>query len=322
MEFRDYYQVLGVQRGASDEEIKKAYRKAARKFHPDVSKEANAEDKFKQVQEAYEVLKDPEKRGAYDRLGANWRAGDQFRPPPDWENVFRQARAGGGRARAQTGAGADVEMDAGEFSDFFEALFGGRGMGGMGGFGAGAARRPRGGRDQRARIEIDLEDAYRGATRTLELQQGDRARTVRVTIPPGVTEGQQLRLAGQGEPALDGGRPGDLYLEVTTRPHRLYQVSGRDVTVTVPIAPWESALGATITVPTLGGPVEMRVPAGSQTDQKLRLRGRGLPGNPPGDEYVQLRVVTPPADSPKARELYEQMQRELPFDPRADLSGS
>jgi curved DNA-binding protein len=313
MEFRDYYQVLGVQRGASDDEIKKAYRKAARKFHPDVSKEANAEERFKQVQEAYEVLKDPEKRSAYDRLGANWREGEQFRPPPDWENVFRQRRA-------QPSGGADAEMDAEQFSEFFESLFGGRGMGGMGGFGgAGARRRPRGGRDQRARIEIELEDAYRGATRTLELQQGDRTRTVRVTIPAGVTEGQQLRLTGQGEPAQDGGRAGDLYLEVATRPHRLYQVSGRDVTVTVPIAPWEAALGETITVPTLGGPVEMRVPAGAQTGQRLRLRGRGLPGNPPGDEYVQLRVVAPPADTPKARELYEQMRREIPFDPRADL---
>jgi curved DNA-binding protein len=315
MEFRDYYQVLGVARGASDDEIKKAYRKAARKFHPDVSKEANAEDKFKQVQEAYEVLKDPEKRSAYDRLGANWRQGEPFRPPPDWENVFRARRAGAG-AGAGAQHGPDVEMDAEQFSDFFESLFGGGGM--RGGF-SGARRRPRGGRDQRARIEIDLEDAYRGATRTLELQQGDRARTVRVTIPAGVTEGQQLRLAGQGESSPDGGSAGDLYLEVATRPHRLYQVSGRDVTVTVPIAPWESALGATITVPTLGGPVEMRVPPGAQTGQRLRLRGRGLPGNPPGDEYVQLRVVTPPADTPQARALYEQMQRELPFDPRAEL---
>ncbi len=315
MEFRDYYQVLGVARGASDDEIKKAYRKAARKFHPDVSKEANAEDKFKQVQEAYEVLKDPEKRSAYDRLGANWRQGEPFRPPPDWENVFRARRAGAG-AGAGAQHGPDVEMDAEQFSDFFESLFGGGGM--RGGF-SGARRRPRGGRDQRARIEIDLEDAYRGATRTLELQQGDRARTVRVTIPAGVTEGQQLRLAGQGESSPDGGSAGDLYLEVATRPHRLYQVSGRDVTVTVPIAPWESALGATITVPTLGGPVEMRVPPGAQTGQRLRLRGRGLPGNPPGDEYVQLRLVTPPADTPQARELYEQMRRALPFDPRADL---
>jgi curved DNA-binding protein len=316
MEFRDYYQVLGVSRSASADEIKKAYRKLARKFHPDVSKEAKAEEKFKQLQEAYEVLKDPEKRKAYDQLGANWREGQQFRPPPDWENVFR-ARGAQGQRRAP--GDEDVEIDEEQFSEFFSSLFGG-GMGAGGSpFGrAGTARRPRAGRDQRAILEIDLEEAFRGATRMLELLE-PRARQVKVTIPPGVTEGQQLRLSGQGEAVSGGGRAGDLYLEIRMRPHRIFQVDGRDVTVTLPIAPWEAALGATATVPTLGGSVEMRIPPGAQSGQRLRLRGRGLPGNPPGDQYALLKVVVPPADSPKARALYEEMQRELRFDPRADL---
>jgi curved DNA-binding protein len=320
MEFRDYYQVLGVPRSASADEIKRSYRKLARKYHPDVSKEAKAEEKFKQVQEAYEVLKDPEKRKAYDQLGENWRAGEQFRPPPDWESIFRGARG----ARRPSGV-EDVEIDDEQFSDFFSSLFGGGMGGGMGGGspfgrGAGGARRPRAARDQRAILEIDLEEAFRGATRTLELGDGS-ARQVKVTIPPGVTEGQQLRLSGQGETAPAGGRAGDLYLEIRIRPHRLFQLDGRNVTLTLPIAPWEAASGAGVTVPTLGGSVEMRIPAGSQSGQRLRLRGRGLPGNPPGDQYVLLKVVVPPADSPRARELYEQMQRELHFDPRADFKA-
>jgi curved DNA-binding protein len=317
MEFRDYYQVLGLSRSASADEIKKAYRKLARKYHPDVSKEAKAEEKFKQVQEAYEVLKDPEKRKAYDQLGANWREGQQFRPPPDWESVFRGARG----ARRAPG-GDDIEIDEEQFSDFFSSLFGG-GLGGGPFARGGGARRARAGRDQRAVLEIDLEEAFRGATRAIELSRsgGGTSRQVKVTIPAGVTEGQQLRLSGQGEAVPGGGRAGDLYLEIRIRPHRLYQLDGRDVTITVPIAPWEAALGAAVTVPTLGGAVEVRIPAGAQSGQRLRLRGRGLPGNPPGDQYALLKVVVPPADSPKARALYEEMQRELPFEPRADLKG-
>jgi curved DNA-binding protein len=330
MEFRDYYQVLGLQRSASADEIKKAYRKLARKFHPDVSKEANAEERFKQVQEAYEVLKDPEKRKAYDELGQNWKEGQNFRPPPGWESAFRQrGTAGGGPRRGAE----DVEIDDEQFSEFFSSLFGGGGMGGMGAGGpfrrAGAGpRRPRAGRDQRARLDIELEDAFRGATTTLELSQPEmkpdgqmdvKSRQVKVTIPAGVTDGQQLRLSGQGESVQGGGRAGDLYLELRIRPHRLFQVDGRNVTVTLPIAPWEAALGGTVQVPTLGGPVDMRIPAGAQSGQKLRLRGRGLPGKTPGDQYAQLKVVVPPADTPEARSVYERMQRELPFDPRAEL---
>jgi curved DNA-binding protein len=327
MEYRDYYETLNVPRTASADEIKKAYRRLARKYHPDVSKEKNAEEKFKQVQEAYEVLKDPEKRAAYDQLGSNWKAGQEFRPPPDF--------GGGFEFRGGPRGGGGAEFDA-SFSDFFSSLFGGGGAGGFGnsgnpfgaaGGGARARRAPRKGRDHHARIDIDLEEAYRGGTRTFDLQRPVldddgtlqmRQHTVKVNIPPGITEGQQLRLAGQGEGSTSGGGSGDLFLEVHTRPHKQYKLDGRDVTVTLPVAPWEAALGATVTVPTLGGPVEMRVPAGAQSGQKLRLRGRGLPGNPPGDEFVQLKVVLPPADSPRAKALYEQMQRELAFDVRAE----
>jgi curved DNA-binding protein len=324
MEYRDYYETLNVPRTASADDIKKSYRRLARKYHPDVSKEKNAEEKFKQVQEAYEVLKDPEKRAAYDQLGSNWKNGQEFRPPPDFGGGF-EFRGG---PRGQGGA----EFDS-SFSDFFSSLFGGGGAspfgssgGGFGGTGTRGRRAPRKGRDHHARIEIDLEEAFRGGSRMVELQRPEladdgtlqvRKHTVKVNIPAGIADGQQLRLAGQGEDSASGGSAGDLFLEVHLRPHKQYKLEGRDVTVTLPVAPWEAALGATVGVPTLGGQVEMRIPAGAQSGQKLRLRGRGLPGNPPGDEFVLLKVVLPPADSPQARALYEQMQRELAFDARA-----
>ena len=331
MEYRDYYETLGVQRNAAADDIKKAYRRLARKFHPDVSKEKDAEAKFKQVQEAYEVLKDPEKRAAYDELGSNWKNGQEFRPPPDFGGGFEfRGRPGGG-------GGHD------SFSDFFSSLFGGAPGGGAGagnpfgdaayGMGGGARRRaqPVKGRDHHARVDITLEEAFRGGARTFELQRPtiddegllrNRKHTVKVTIPAGIAQGQQLRLAGQGEESPHGGSAGDLFLEVHIRPHRQFEVDGRDVTVTLPLAPWEAALGAQVKVPTLGGEVEMRIPAGAQSGQKLRLRGRGLPGNPPGDQFVALKVVLPPADTPKARELYEQMKRELAFDARPSTSNT
>jgi curved DNA-binding protein len=330
MEYRDYYKILGMARTATADEIKKAYRRLARKFHPDVSKEANAEQKFKELQEAYEVLKDPEKRAAYDQLGSEWKSGQQFRPPPDWGSGF-EFRGGPRQGRSsarQGGARAEEYEEAEGFSDFFSSLFGGRGFPGGGGspFGGGGTRAAR---DHHARVDIDLEEAFTGTTRTLELKRPDlkpdgtldlKTHTVRVTIPAGVTDGQLIRLAGQGEQASGGGRPGDLYLEVHIRPHRLFQLEGRDVTLTLPIAPWESALGATVTVPTLGGGVEMRIPPNSQSGQKMRLRGRGLPGSAPGDQYIQLKVVVPPADSPKARESFEEMKETFSdFNPRADL---
>jgi len=329
MEFRDYYKVLGVERTASADAIRKAYRRLAHKYHPDVSKEANAEARFKEMQEAYEVLKDPEKRAAYDQLGSQWKAGEQFRPPPDWGSGFEfsgdgRARAGRSRGRGAGprgfGAGEGGGLGEQDFSEFFSSLFGG------GSPFAAEGRRP--GRDHHARIEIDLEEAFRGTTRMLELKRPElkpdgtlelRNHTVRVTIPPGVTAGQLIRLAGQGEPASGRGSAGDLYLETHIRPHRLFQLDGRDVTLTLPVAPWEAALGASVTVPTLGGPVEVQIPPGSQSGQKLRLRGRGLPGKPAGDQFVQLKVVLPPGTSPEAKALYEEMRRKLNFDPRADL---
>jgi curved DNA-binding protein len=318
MDYKDYYKIMGIARDASQDEIKKVYRRLARKYHPDVSKEANAEERFKEVQEAYEVLKDPEKRAAYDQLGSNWRSGQEFRPPPDWGKGFEFSTS-------SFGGGED-----GGFSDFFSSLFGQRSP-----FGAQRGARPRSfsaaGEDHMARIEIDLEDAFRGGSRTIELKapqmdDGGRVtvkpRTLKVTIPPGVTEGQRIRLAGQGSAGVGGGPAGDLYLEIHLRPHRLFQVDGRDVTLTLPIAPWEAALGATVQTPTLAGPVELRIPSNAKAGQRLRLKGRGLPGNPPGDQYVVLKVVAPPADTPRAQELYEQMKREMSFDPRAELATS
>jgi len=335
MEFRDYYKVLGVERAASADQIKTAYRRLARKYHPDVSKEPNAEARFKEMQEAYEVLKDPEKRAAYNQLGANWKAGEQFRPPPDWGSGFEfsggAGRPGGGSrgagraGRSRAGAAEDGAFQDQDFSDFFSSLFGGGTPFASAGRGAGRSA----GRDHHARVGIELEEAYRGTTRTLELRRPEvkpdgsvelRTHTVRVTIPAGVTEGQLIRLAGQGEPPSGAGQAGDLYLEVHLQPHRLFQLEGRDVTLTFPVAPWEAALGASVTVPTLGGAVEMHIPAGAQSGQKLRLRGRGLPGQPAGDQYLQLKVVLPPANTPQAKALYEEMRSQLNFDPRANLS--
>lgn len=326
MEYRDYYQILGMSRTATADEIKKAYRRLARKYHPDVSKEANAEQKFKEVQEAYEVLKDTEKRAAYDQLGSEWKSGQQFRPPPDWGSGFEfrgGPRQGAGRRHTMN----EQEFEAAEgFSDFFSSLFGQRGFGGQAGGGPFGGQRAA--RDHHARVDIDLEEAYAGATRTLELKRPElkpdgtlelKTHTVRVSIPAGVTDGRLIRLAGQGEQASNEGKPGDLYLEVHIRAHKLFQLEGKDTTLTLPVAPWEAALGASVTVPTLGGPVEMQIRPNSQSGQKMRLRGRGLPGSPCGDQYLVLKIVLPAANTPEARTIYEEMRQKLTFDPRADL---
>ena len=300
MKYRDYYQILGIDRKASAEEVKKAYRRLARKYHPDVSKESGAEEHFKQASEAYEVLRDPAKRAAYDQLGNNWQAGQDFRPPPGWQGGPR-AHAGGFGGR--------------EFSDFFESLFGG--LGGMGGGFSGARHSPPPGRAQTVPLEITLEEAYHGVNRAVRLRAErnaggqDGARTLNVKIPAGVTTGQKIRLAGQS------GGGGDLYLELTIGAHPIYKVSGRDITLELPLAPWEAALGAKVEVPTLGGSVTLNIPPNTHNGQTLRLRGRGLPGQPPGDQLAVSRIVNPPADSETARELFRRMERELPFDPRA-----
>lgn len=300
-EYKDYYKIMGVARDVSQDELKRVYRRLARKYHPDVSKEANAEARFKEVQEAYEVLKDPQKRAAYDQLGSNWRQGQEFRPPPDFGQNFEFSGSFG---------------EEGNFSEFFSSLFGQRpGAAGGRARGAGARGFAMAGDDQVAAIEIDLEDSFRGDSRTVDL----RGRTLKITIPAGIVEGQRIRLAGQGSPGHGGAPAGDLYLEVKFREHRLFKAEGRDVTLTLPVAPWEAALGATVPTPTLAGTVDLRIPPNAKSGQRLRLKGRGLPGTPPGDQYVVLKIVLPPADSPQARELYERMQRELPFDPRAEL---
>ena len=309
MEFKDYYQTLGVAREATADEIKKAFRGLARKFHPDVSKEPNAEARMKEVNEAYAVLSDPEKRAAYDQLGRDYQAGQEFRAPPNWDAGFEFS------GRDFGGGGAD-------FSDFFAELFG-RARG------AGAERSARfdaRGEDRHARILIQLEDAYQGASRVVTLrapaidEQGHvtmNEHSLNVRIPKGVQEGQVLRLAGQGSPGLGQGKAGDLFLEIHFEPHPRFRVEGRDVYATLRVAPWEAALGAKVKASLPVGAVEVSVPEGSQNGRKLRLKGRGIPSATPGDLYLVLEIVLPPATGAKARELYQQMARDLAFDPRS-----
>ena len=289
MQYRDYYEILGLTRSADADEVKRAYRKLARKFHPDVSKEKNAEDKFKEVQEAYEVLRDSDKRAAYDQLGRDYRNGQQFRPPPDWSQ--RYGHSGGQRF-----------SDLNGFSDFFSSLFGGSG--------------PGGGKSAQAdsdagHLDVTVEEAFAGTKRRVSLNEQGRQRQVDVQIPAGVTEGQPLRIPGIG------GRTSVIF-RIRLRPHHLYDVVGKDVQIELPLAPWEAALGAKVAVPTLGGTVELTVPAGAQSGQKLRLRARGLPGNPAGDQMVTIKLVTPAAQSATEKEAYERMKRDFKFDPRAD----
>ena len=311
MEYRDYYQALGVARDATQAEIKKAYRKLARKYHPDVSSEPDAEHQFKQLGEAYEVLKNPEKRAAYDQLGANWQAGQDFSPPPGWDAGFEYS-------------GGFQGEGAGRFSDFFETIFGRAGAASADHGGGFEAR----GQDHHARIIIDLEDALHGATRaiTLHAPQLDtsghvqtRERTLNVRIPAGIRVGQHIRLAGQGAPGLGGAQAGDLFLEVEFKPHRLYHMEGADLFLDLPLAPWEAALGAVVKVPTPDGPVSLSVPADTAAGRKLRLRGRGMPGEPKGDLYVVAQIILPPATTDAARTCYESMAQALPFNPRASL---
>jgi len=309
MEFKNYYDVLGVARDATQDEIKKAFRRLARKYHPDVSKEPDAEQRMKEINEAYAVLSDPEKRAAYDQLAQGYRPGQEFRPPPGWDAGFEFSSHG------------FSPHEAADFSDFFAELFGG--LGGRRSRNGGFHAR---GEDHYAKIYLDLEDAFRGATRQISLRtprldpQGHvelATRTLNVKIPKGVREGQIIRLAGQGQPGYGNAPAGDLLLEVHFNPHPRFRVEGRNLHMTLPLAPWEAALGAVIPIDLPEGSVKVRIPAGAQSGQQLRVRGKGLPAEPPGDLLLNLQVVLPPADTPKARELYQTMARELAFDARA-----
>ena len=328
MKYKDYYETLGVSRTATQDEIKQAYRKLARKYHPDVSKMADAEARFKEINEANEVLKDPEKRAAYDQMGSNWKAGQEFQPPPNWDAGF-EFRGGQGGSGPFAGGGSFGGGEGFDASDFFESLFGRRGAAGAG---AGPRRRASvGGEDHHAKVLIDLEDAYRGAERTISLRApvetpdgriALQERTLDVHIPRGIRPGQHLRLAGQGAPGHGGAKAGDLYLEIEFNPQPRFRVEGADVFVDLPLAPWEAALGASVDVATPEGTVQLTVPAGSTSGRKLRLKGRGLPGKNPGDLYAVLSIVAPKADSAAARAAYEALAKAFPqFDPRAPQQG-
>lgn len=298
MEFKDYYDILGVDSSASDAEIRSAYRKLARKYHPDKNKDPGAEDKFKEINEAHEVLKDKEKRASYDQLRAGgYRGGDSFQPPPGWGQ-----------------GGASFDFGGGDFSDFFESLFGGAGARHGGAYRA----RPMRGQDVRAEIDIDLATAYAGGSTRVGLHDGGRGeRVLEVKIPAGIESGKVIRLGGQGHPGAAGGPAGDLLLEINIRPHARFHLEGRNVVTDLAVAPWEAALGAKISVPTLGGMVDMQVPAGSQSGRKLRLKGRGLPGNPPGDQLVTLQIHAPPAEDEAARDAYAAFRDAFAdYDPR------
>ncbi len=307
MKYKDYYQILGVARDATTEDIRKAYRRLARKYHPDVSKEPDAEERFKEVNEANDVLSDPEKRAAYDQLG-RYRSGQEFRPPPGWGERFGQGGPGG----ADFGG-----MDFGDlFSQLFGGLGGGPGFRGGRGFqeaGFGAAR----GQDVEAGVTLTLEEAYQGTERSLSLAApGQVPRTLRVRIPAGVLPGGRLRLPGKGGRGAHGAA-GDLYLAIQLAPHSLYRLEGRDIYLDMPIAPWEAALGARVSVPTLAGAVRLKIPAGARSGQKLRLAGKGMPAaSGAGDFYVQLQIVLPPKLSEAERALYEQLKSLSRFDPR------
>lgn len=349
MKFQDYYKTLGLARTASQEDIQKAYRKLARKYHPDVNKSQAAEEKFKAINEAHAVLKDPEKRSKYDTLGPNWQAGQDFRPPPGWGNFSSQAgwpgggrttfhfRSGSGGPSGPTGPGG---FDFGGFgpsgfSDFFDTLFGQH-------FDAGTRRGPQEGRqtrrsaqkggpavrgqDHEVDITIPLEEAYRGTSKTLTLQKTEggegvgKAKRYDVKIPPGVTEGVRIRLAGQGGAGTGLGENGDVFLRVHIAPHERFTLQGRDLSVEVPVAPWEAALGTKVEIPILDGRIKLTIPPGTQAGQKFRSRGKGLPqkGGEPGDLYTIVRIDIPKTLTPREKALFEELQHVSAFQPREE----
>ncbi len=318
MKFKDYYQTLDLKKDASQDEIKRAYRKLARKLHPDVNKSHDAEEKFKELGEAYEVLQDPEKRAAYDKFGSNWQAGQDFEPPPNWDAGFEFS--GGGFTQA----------DASQFSDFFESLFG-KSSGSSHarpGYHTHAAFHARG-QDVHAKIVINLEDSYLGAQKTITLSRpvidqnghvGTSPHTITLSVPKGIIEGQQIRLEGQGGHGAGQAGNGDLFLEIAFAPHRIFTMDKRDILLSLPVTPWEAALGATVSVPTLGGIVGLKIPPGSQTGKKLRLKGRGLSSTTQsGHQYVTLAIITPEPVTDAQKKIYEQMAQLMPTNPRSGL---
>ncbi len=314
MQYKDYYKILDVSRQATADEIKRAYRRLARRYHPDVSKQPDAEQHFKEIGEAYEVLKDPQKRAAYDQLGTQWRAGQDFQPPPGWQSGFDFT---------DDSVSHTYSFD---FSDFFSTLF--RGGPQSTRYNDQSHSFQVQGEDQQAKMVITLAEAYHGTTRSVQLQlpmihrkgmAQTKTKTLNVKIPAGVIQGQKIRLAKQGLEGRGGAVNGDLYLEIEFQPHRVFRAEGRDIYLTLPITPWESALGSTIAIPTLGGQVELKIPADSQSGQQLRLKGRGLPGHPAGDQYIILQLITPPAHSETERAFYHNMAEKFAFNPRLDL---
>jgi curved DNA-binding protein len=317
MKYQDYYKILGVDRSADTATIKKAYRKLARQFHPDMNKDSTAEEKFKEVNEAYEVLKDAEKRKAYDQFGSDWKHGHEFNG------------AGFGAGSAGFGGGAD-------FSDFFESIFsqqrgGRRGAGFGSGFGSGhessfgQRQRTQKGEDQTLKLDISLEEAFNGGEKTIQISRSESTsggiatptlKKLKINIPRGVMSGQKIRLSRQGHPSASGGEAGDLLLEMHVLPHRLFRLEGRDLILKCPVTPWEAALGSKITVPTLTGQVELKISAGVQSGQKMRLKGRGLPGKPDGDLMVEIQIHTPVANDDETRKFYKTMSEKFSFNPR------
>jgi curved DNA-binding protein len=302
MKYKDYYKILGVERSASEDDIKKAYRRLARKYHPDVSKEPNAKEKFQEVSEAYETLHDKEKRAAYDSLGSGFRPGQDFRPPPDWFDRF--------------GAGRGEDLGGVDLSELFESL---GAFGRATGFGRRGAQRGRTmafpGEDYEVAVRLTLEEAYRGAERAVQLD----GRSFTARIPRGATDGQRLRLRGKGGPGANGGPPGDLYLQIHLEPHPLFRASGHDLDLDVPLAPWEAALGAQVEIPTMEGRVTVRVPPGSKAGQKLRLAGKGLPkpGGGAGDLYAVLEIAMPATLTDREKQLFEELRKASRFEPRS-----
>jgi len=309
VKYQDYYQILGVPRSAEKSEIKKAYRKLARKYHPDVNQDGGNEDKFKEINEAYEVLKDDDKRQAYDRFGADWKHGQQFE--------------GAGAGGFGGGAYAGDQFSGGDFSDFFESIFGGNQRQAQGSpFGQGQRQRsrPQRGADLLLKLDITLEEAYHGGSKTIQFAgstDSSEMKKLKVNIPKGVKTGQKIRLAKQGQVSAAGGESGDLLLEMNIQTHRLFRLDERDVILRLPVTPWEVALGSTLKVPTLAGSVELKINPGMQSGQKMRLKGKGMPGTPPGDQFVEIMIHVPPADSDEAQQFYRDMQERFDFNPRS-----